>query len=191
MISSQTNNNKFKLNKRLVIIILAILLVLLLAWLLWWWLQTLQGSGQQKLPPAKNVVVTTPTTPVIDEPVVLAVPENPQMLVVARVFTERFGSYSNQSDYQNIKDSWPLMTGSLRNQFPLTPVAPTDDYIGIDTRVLKVEVINQSASQANVLVKTQRSKRTADLQEQISYQDLKLDLQKSGDSWLVNQAVWQ
>src|SRR5690349_18870190 len=54
---------------------------------------------------------------------------------MAELFAERYGSYSNQGDYQNLRDLLPVMTVSYRQSteafLETAPSAPPAQYEGV------------------------------------------------------------
>jgi hypothetical protein len=118
---------------------------------------------------------------------------------VARSFAERFGSFSNQSDFENIIDLHPFMTAKMR--------VWADDYVektrgttqaaavyyGITTRALGSEILKQDAASAVIQVNTSRREIGGNLGETKEYlQNIELTLVKeAGDFWKVDKAEWQ
>ncbi|PIS04948.1 MAG: hypothetical protein COT81_03680 [Candidatus Buchananbacteria bacterium CG10_big_fil_rev_8_21_14_0_10_42_9] len=119
------------------------------------------------------------------------------LLAVARTFAERYGSYSNQSDFENLKDVQALMTEdfvrqtqALINQSALGQ--NTEVYQGVTTKVVSAKIISLSDANAQVMASVQRKDaRESTVNYQLKYQNLLLDMVKIGDGWLVNQATWQ
>jgi len=180
-------------NKKRILLILGVLIVLLIIAIIIWWI-----FFRVKEPPLVNITPQPDNTNKVVLPVTQdtstapVVPQNNDLIVIARNFTERFGSYSNQVDFQNIKDLYPLMTASFKQSLNLDAGNFADlNYIGVDTKVLKVAVVEENSNSASLLVHTQRSQRGSNLQTEITYQRLALELVKSGDSWLINKADWQ
>ncbi len=167
-------------------------MLLIIAIIIWWIFFRVKEPPLVNITPQPdntNKVVLPVTQDTSTAPVV---PQNNDLIVIARNFTERFGSYSNQVDFQNIKDLYPLMTASFKQSLNLDAGNFADlNYIGVDTKVLKVAVVEENSNSASLLVHTQRSQRGSNLQTEITYQRLALELVKSGDSWLINKADWQ
>lgn len=115
-----------------------------------------------------------------------------------RSFVERYGSYSNQSDFENLEDLYPFMTQRLRQQ---TEKFVRDErarevrgtsYVGVTTRALSVRTASESATEARVLVSAQRQEATAaNPSGRVYYQDIELSLKNVGDAWRVDAAVWK
>lgn len=123
-----------------------------------------------------------------------------QAQLVARSFVERFGSYSNQSDYQNFSDLREFMTDSFAawvfEQYvpQLESRYEGQAYYGIETKVIsqQTESFNEGEGSAQVLIKTQRQIfDSVSGVPQVEYQDIQLNLIHEGENWLVDSAFWQ
>lgn len=117
---------------------------------------------------------------------------------LASSFAERFGSYSNQSQYDNIKDLKLFMSENMKTW--------ADDYLeeqrseeysgsyyGISTKSVtaKVQNFDKQAGEARVLVQTQRIESEEGKEDKRTYQDIVLDFVKQDGSWKADQAEWQ
>lgn len=119
---------------------------------------------------------------------------------IASSFAERFGSYSNQSDYGNITDLRSFMTDKMqawadkyiadqRKKNPYTPV-----YQGAIAKAISFEVksFDAAAGSAEVKVSAQRSEFSGDSKEpKVYYQDIVIKMIKENSSWKVDSAFWQ
>ena len=120
---------------------------------------------------------------------------------VAMSFAERFGSYSNQSNFENIEHLKIYMTDSMAAwadryvEETRAKNADTSVYYGITTESLKVETIlfDEANNQAEFMITTQRKEShgtTSDLN--VFYQDIKIVMVRTAEeSWLVSEAWWQ
>ena len=118
----------------------------------------------------------------------------------AEAFAERFGSYSNQSNYENFSDLELFVTDSfnewmssyaskLRDNSPASSA-----YYGISTRALTVEVksFDEEAGQATVNVITKRTESSAANGALDPYnQALLLEFIRDNGEWLVDAAYWE
>ena len=126
--------------------------------------------------------------------------EEVDVLLVAEAFAERFGSYSNQSDYQNLDDLEIFMTESmntwvesykedLKKQNPDINI-----YYAVETKAIsnQVRVLDEEKGEAELLIKTQRQEFENDITNPaIFYQDILLKLVKADGQWKVQGAYWQ
>ena len=119
---------------------------------------------------------------------------------MAAAFAERFGSFSNQSDYGNLRDLQIFMTDGLKtwaqnyiNEARLKK-ADTSIYYGIVTKAVLSEVrqFDGDLGQAEILVKTQR-RESAGVTGNSStfYQDIIIKYRREGKVWQVDGVYWQ
>ena len=185
--------------KKILVIVAALLFIVLLFLLIWFLLK------QQPIP--ETIVVVEELIVQTDEPrrsepedvkkIPEAEPVQPSGLEsLGKTFAERYGSYSNQSDFANLYDVLDLMSVSLRAETEnfLENAVNSDDYYGVTTRVLSIKVLSldEAAGQADLEISTQReeSKGGPELSE-IKYQILQLGCVKEGEVWKIQSARWQ
>lgn len=115
---------------------------------------------------------------------------------MSMVFVEIFGSYSNQSDFGNIKDSKVFMSDKMKkwaDDFINDSRIKKDDaavYSGMVTKAISQEVKSFSDDSAEISVSAQR-KEIKENKENIFYQNILVDFVKEGEEWKVDNAVWQ
>lgn len=120
-------------------------------------------------------------------------------LALARSFAERFGSFSNQSNFENIRELTSLMTPLMRltsdrlvadARAKTTPNAP---YYGITTRALasRVTAMDDGTGVADIVVSTQRREVKDRATPRVFYQDLALTLKRVEGEWRVERAEWK
>lgn len=119
---------------------------------------------------------------------------------IALSFAERFGSYSNHSNYSNILDLKIFMTDDMRAwadkfvQEAKVKDKYSDIYYGTTTKAILVQEkkFDEDTGQAVFLVKTQRRESMGDMGNASTiYQDVLLFFVKERDSWKVDKAEWQ
>lgn len=118
---------------------------------------------------------------------------------MAAAFAERFGSFSNQSNYGNISDLKIFMTDKMRNwsdEFVAAEKAKKSDisiYFGVTTKALAEEMkkFDKENGEAEALVKTQR-REASGFTSNISsyYQDIAISFKKEKGVWKVDSAKW-
>ena len=115
----------------------------------------------------------------------------------AKLFAERLGSFSNQSDYGNVTDLKIFMTASMRDWADkyvadLKAQPYSGVYYGITTHTLTTKVLSydDKGGKAKVEVITERQETNADKLGTAYSQKMTLDLVKSNNNWLVDNAVW-
>ncbi len=119
---------------------------------------------------------------------------------MAASFTERFGSYSNQSNYTNFEDLYDFMTEEMKSWAEKmvsdlrSRAKNSDIYFGITTKALssKMTQFDAKADQAEVLVKSQRREASGSTANaRIYYQDMVIKFVKKDGIWKVAGAFWQ
>ena len=118
---------------------------------------------------------------------------------IARSFAERFGSYSNQSDYGNIDDFYDFMSSNMKDWADSYIVKlknenkSNETYYGITTKALVEPVIQKfdpKSGKVEVLVTTQREEVSSSSDTKIYNQDIKIVFIKENGNWLVDEATW-
>jgi hypothetical protein len=118
---------------------------------------------------------------------------------MAASFAERFGSYSNQANYGNIKDLKIFMSSSMKEwaddyiQKEIAKNADKSIYYGTTTKAAGTEVIsfNETAGVAEILVNTQRRTASGVMNNaETSQQDILIKYVKEKGAWKVNSAKW-
>ncbi|MFA5644192.1 MAG: hypothetical protein WC928_01540 [Patescibacteria group bacterium] len=120
----------------------------------------------------------------------------------ATFFVERFGSYTNHSNFSNIED---LMLPQIMSS---EMMIWADDYLrnlraneqysgeffGVTTKVLVdplVESFKAGDTSVSVMVSTQREEVSGLDNSRVYEQKIKVDLVKNQGKWLVDGALWQ
>ncbi len=176
-----------------------LLLLLLIAWL-WFFLssrrQTLPEESEVA-PTAKEEIVELGST--VQEQQLAQEQEGrnqaASVTTVAKSFTERYGSYSNEAKFQNLLDLFPLMTAAFveKTKGFIENSSLPDSYYGVTTRVLTVTVeqLNEQAGEAIILMQTQREMGEGSTQNtKVSYQEIRLTLKQEAKIWKVDSADW-
>ncbi|MFZ2681566.1 MAG: hypothetical protein WAZ14_00485 [Patescibacteria group bacterium] len=117
---------------------------------------------------------------------------------VARIFVERFGSYSSESNFENVDDVMLLATPAYQSTLQ-TLVAgyrrqldEASGYTGISTIVIGVKTESVTETDATLLITTQRQEAVGSPGNvSVRYQDAEVNLVKSGEDWLINGLTWK
>jgi len=117
---------------------------------------------------------------------------------LASSFTQRLGSFSNQSDYGNVSDLKIFMTDSMKTWADkyvaeLRAQKYSGQYYGITTNTLTTKVLNydEKAGKATIEVITERRESQADTLGAAYQQKMTISLVKLNNEWLVDNAVWE
>ncbi|MBU0721917.1 hypothetical protein KKA93_00455 [Patescibacteria group bacterium] len=118
---------------------------------------------------------------------------------MASAFAERFSSFSNQSDYGNVRDLQIFMTDAMKiwaeNYITDARAKKTQTtiYYGIVTKVISNEVkqFDSDAGIAEILVKTQRRESAGIAgNSEIFYQDIIIKYVREQGIWRVDGIYW-
>lgn len=118
---------------------------------------------------------------------------------LAMIFSNRFGSFSSQSDYSNFTDLKIFMTDSLKSWVDtyvsqIKSQTSSNTYYGITTNALTTEIksFDDRAGTADIVVTTERRESTAQINGGTPYrQKLDLKFTKVSGDWLVNEVYWE
>lgn len=115
---------------------------------------------------------------------------------LASNFVERYGSYSNQSNYENIADLKPFMTQLMQksaDNFVAAKIKESNKiYFGISTRVLSSEILSINSNQAIVTVNCQKQESTGSASNsKIYYETAQISFSKENSAWKVAKIEWK
>lgn len=188
--------------RNLLIITLLILAVLMIAFVVWW--QFIRSAVENiNLNTSTNnantqEVLINMSNPTADLNVNVAATEEEKLSIqrLANIFTERFGSYTSESEFKNTLDLQVYMTDSMiiwSDDYVASQQdsQPTDIYYSIITKVLSTDILAASDTEATVELLTQRTESGDDFeQSNIFSQKIELEMEQDNDVWLVNKVVW-
>jgi hypothetical protein len=188
----------------LIVALAALLLALIIFAVLWFWPKPDQAPNIQG--PAVTTAGTTapvaakPADNPLNPPAAAAPAPEPGSTAaqqIAELFAERYGSYSNQGDFQNLRDLLPVMTAKYRAATEAYLSTATSDpnapYDGVTSVKISTDVrsYDGSAGTAVIAVTLQQQKASGGTQSAPSYRSLKMTLQKVGKDWRVDSATWE
>jgi hypothetical protein len=153
-----------------------------------------QASNGETEVSQERVNEETPESPVAKENVT----EN-DLKKMASSFAERFGSYSNHSDFSNISNLQIFMTDNMREwSQEFLQEKRTEEYsgtfYGITTNSLSsnIDSFDQDSGEAVVTVTTQRRETVGDKDNTNTYnQDIVIEFKKMGGAWKIDSARWE
>ncbi len=116
-----------------------------------------------------------------------------QLQAKARLFAEKFGSYSTDNPFANIASVKDLTTPFYQSQLDgLVKSEVSQEFYSVTTRAMAIQVDEESDSKAVVSVNTQRQETVGrEGQPMVKYQALELSMVLVNNDWLVNGAKWQ
>lgn len=146
------------------------------------------GNGQ----PNGQVLVGTQTPTGL--PAKIAAPleiEKNGVTQLAKVFVERYGTYSTDNDWQNIKDVQTLVTQSLWSKIsaPMYSKTTSQSFVGVTTKVISLDLAMWSDAKATVGLKTTRTEEKNGIVT-IRYQNATVNLVKQNTVWLIDKISW-
>lgn len=107
---------------------------------------------------------------------------------LAKVFVERYHTYSSENNYENIRDVQALVTPSFWSKIsvPLNspPPAP-NSFVSLTTKVVSIISVDVDKSTASVEIKVKKVS-VADNKTSTGYGEYTVMLAKVGSSWLVS-----
>jgi len=175
--------------------------LILLAFMFVVWLITRDAAVEQVVEEEK--VQTLPVTNTTQKPTTTINPADvPQVQEVSagtitRTFVERIGSYSSESDYQNVKDVLGIVTAELAAQLEKDAEearAKSPDnggYYGISTSYVGAKNTQESDTAIALLVQTQREESFGSPgNSTVRYQAIEVTLVKEGQDWKVSEYTW-
>ncbi|GEM_PF-3663875 len=146
-----------------------------------------EPSPIQPAPPEDNGTVEPPAA--VDD-------TQRQLQVLAMTFAERYGTYSTDAAFANLKRLMPLVTSSYAATLEATiqrGIMPgAGGYYGVTTRALSAVVEESGDSSATVKVATQRQESfNRGGEASLSYQSIIVTLVRANEQWLVADARWE
>ena len=110
---------------------------------------------------------------------------------LAKIFIERYGTYSTDNESQNIIEVQPLVTKSLWSKISAGIQTKTTNqpFVGLTTKVVTATLADWSASKAIVNLKTSRTE-SKDSAITTRNQNVTVEMVKENGVWLANSIVW-
>ena len=151
-----------------------------------------QQNGSIPNTGVENQIATTPTTGLtIKKPTTVEAEQN-GVRQFAKVYVERYGTFSSQNNFQNLKDLKGLSTDSLWQKIDalIKNAKQQVEFLGVTTKAITTNILNWSGDKAIVELKVTRTEeRSSGTTDKI--QTYTLNLIKTGQGWLVDKIVWK
>lgn len=117
-----------------------------------------------------------------------------RFIEVSRDFVQRYGSFSNQANFRNLKDLYQNMTPQMYDWVSKNLVKESNNevlnYYGIKTKVLNYEILENFEDSAKILFTVQRSETTVK-EIETYYQKIQINLLKQEENWKIDGAYWK
>lgn len=124
--------------------------------------------------------------------------EQSAILKIAKFFSERFGTYSNENNFSNLTNLKDYMTGDMQawtdNFIAQNKDNNKDVYYSLVSQAVSANITeyNEQAKTAKVEAITMQKETSGLPQEVVSKERvLTLDMRKEENAWKVNSAQWQ
>ena len=133
-----------------------------------------------------------------EQPEVIEVNQRSSLKRLSMAFTERYGSYSNQSDFENLLDLTALMSKAMAARTESfveeakVKIQDNTSYSGTTTRALSVRIdsYDEDVGEATLTVSAQRREASDTAEDRIYYQSLTIEFIKVKESWKADSATW-
>lgn len=160
--------------------------------------QTTDTTTNQNSSNGTTTTTTTTTQPNSDNSTTATTSTTDETRIVslANSFTERYGSYSSDTDFENVEALRSFMTDTMSQSadvFIKQPYPTAEgEFYGITTQTANVKITDytEGASGATVEVDTRRTE-TKGINEAIIFSEkARLQFKKVSDSWKVDRFQW-
>lgn len=108
---------------------------------------------------------------------------------LARIFTERFFSFSNQNQNQHIADALTLSSQSMASWIQKQTLAQSSEYQGVNTTVVATSVKILENGTATVMVDVQRVFEGKEVKKE--YKVGRVELVKENEIWKIKGFYWE
>lgn len=146
-----------------------------------------QNFSPTSLPGAPQVTIPEGAK---SKPLTKSEAQDSTVMQLAKVFVERFNTYSSDNVYQNIKDVKSIVTSNYWTKIsaPLSSPPASGLFVGATTRFIGFGETTIGKSSATIVVKASKTVEKSGVSA-TNYYDYTVTLEKSGTSWLVNNQV--
>lgn len=178
------------MNRKKIEIIIAVLILIALIVLVVFLLTRKKPEDATPTPDDTNITDELPPI----EPEDVPPPQAVSAQTISRIFVERFGSYSSESDFQNITDVLSLATPAFQSQLQTLAATqkPSEEYYGVSTFVISNKITAETETTMTLMVTTQRREAIGTPgNSSTRYQDIEVRLEKVGEDWLISGYTWQ
>lgn len=110
---------------------------------------------------------------------------------LAKIFTERFNTYSSDNNWQNIKEVQTLVTDAMWKRISgKISVKQSGSFTGVTTEVLSSNLSNWSPSAASVTCQVRQTIEQNGISS-VVYKTITISLSKDSGAWLVSSYNWE
>lgn len=108
---------------------------------------------------------------------------------LAKIFVERFNTYSNQNQNIHIEEVGEMVTDAMYKWIETTKINYSENYEGLTTQVLSSSINSFSSSKASVYlsgIETSQKQVNGKIELQNKNSEFRVELIKQDGKWLVN-----
>ncbi len=124
---------------------------------------------------------------------------NSELTRVAAMFTERFGTYSNQGDFDNAEDLKVFMSDELYSWATgyfaslKKELASNTEYYGMNTRSIAVKTnsLDTEKGIGDFSITAQRTEKSASAESTVKYQTFAMKMIFNGETWKIDFVKWE
>lgn len=111
---------------------------------------------------------------------------------LAKIFIERYGTYSTDNEFENIKEAEALVTKSLWSKISLgiNVKNPNSGFLGLTTKVVSVDMVSWADSKAVFDLKIMRNENKNGVATS-RYQNVTVEMVKENSVWLADSLIWK
>lgn len=119
------------------------------------------------------------------------------VLNLSRIFVERYGSYSNRNNFENITSLEPFMTTQLQDESLVYIDANqnegiAEEYYGISTYVMSLELTEYAKDvSARARLATRREESRSDEERKVFTQYVQVVMESVDGTWKVDAVTWE
>ncbi len=130
-------------------------------------------------------------------PTAVEVDDQAAVLRLARIFAERYGTFSNRNNFENITNLEPFMSADLKQKQAKfidknQNSGIEEDFYGITTTVASMELTHYVESDTAIAFLQSRRVETKSDQDPVVFtQNVELTFVREDDSWKVNSLEWK
>jgi hypothetical protein len=142
-----------------------------------------------------NVNTNTPTNAPVNTP--SESDDQAALLRLARIFIERYGTFSNRNNFENITNLEPFMTDAFQKSSAKYISEQQDngipaEFYGVTTTVASLELVDYAAeNSATVRVATRRVETKSTQDPTVFTQYAVVHFENVEGSWKVDSATWE
>ncbi len=116
---------------------------------------------------------------------------------LAKVFIERYGTYSTDNGSENVKEIkslvtsalWTTLSARMNNIGVNENQAPTGVFYGISTQVFNMELNNWTGSSATIAMQLARTEEKDGIRT-VKHQNAEVNMVKQNEKWLAQNFKW-